>query len=42
MKISTKPISPGWLLLRVLLMAAALICVHSVAATDETFFYQGF
>jgi len=42
MKISTKPISRGWFLLRVLLLAAALIGIHSVASTDETFFYQGF
>jgi hypothetical protein len=42
MKISTKPISPAWLIMRVLLIAAALICVHCFAGTDETFFYQGF
>ena len=39
---STKPINLGLLLLRVLLITAALICVHSLASTDETFFYQGF
>jgi hypothetical protein len=42
MKISNKPIPLGWLLLRVLLIAAAVICVHSFAGTEETFFYQGF
>jgi len=42
MKVSSKPIGPVWFLLRVLLIAVTLICVHCVASSDEVFFYQGF
>ena len=42
MKISTKPISPWMFILRVLLLAAVVIFVHSMAGTEDTFFYQGF